>query len=108
MFLECDQINGCMLVNKNGQGVKCVMIIYEYELLVEQFLKKQMLFYKVWVWLWLVEEFDGWVCYDGEEFFYVLIGVVKFYIEFYELIEMCCGDSVYYDVMMGYNVVLVS
>lgn len=102
------QVNGCMVVIKMGIGQEYLMMIYEYMLLVDQLIKKQMLLYYVCIWVCSMDEFDGWVCYDGEEFLYVLIGMIKLFIEFYELVEMCCGDSVYYDVIMGYNVVLIS
>ena len=55
-----------------------------------------------------VEEFDGWVRHEGEEFLLVLTGVVRLYTEFYEPIEMARGDSAYYDATMGHNVISVS
>lgn len=105
---ERDQINGRMSVNKSGQGAKRATTTYEHELLAEQLSKKQMLPYKARVRARSVEEFDGWVRHDGEEFLYVLTGVVKLYTEFYEPIEMRRGDSAYYDATMGHNVVSVS
>ncbi|MCH2248942.1 helix-turn-helix domain-containing protein [Cognatishimia sp.] len=105
---ERDQINGRMSVNRNGQGAKRATTTYEHELLAEQLSKKQMLPYKARVRARSVEEFDGWVRHDGEEFLYVLTGVVKLYTEFYEPIEMRRGDSAYYDATMGHNVVSVS
>ena len=95
-------------MNKNGQGAKRATTTYEHELLAEQLSKKQMLPYKARVRARSVEEFDGWVRHDGEEFLYVLTGVVKLYTEFYEPIEMRRGDSAYYDATMGHNVVSVS
>jgi len=55
-----------------------------------------------------IAEFDGWVRHDGEEFLYVLTGVIRLYTEFYEPVEMRRGDSAYYDAAMGHNVVSVS
>lgn len=54
------------------------------------------------------EEYSDWVCYDGEEFLLIFEGEVMFYSEFYELVYLVEGDSVYYDVNMGYMLVLVS
>jgi len=48
------------------------------------------------------------VRHDGEEFLYVLTGLVRLFTEFYEPIELSHGDSVYYDASMGHNVVTVS
>ena len=67
-----------------------------------------MLPYKTTVCARSMDEFDGWVRHDGEEFLYVLTGIIKLYTEFYEPIEMRRGDSVYYDASMGHNVVTVS
>jgi transcriptional regulator with XRE-family HTH domain len=103
-----DQINGRMAVNKNGQGAKRATTTYEHELLAEQLSKKQMLPYKARVRARSIEEFDGWVRHDGEEFLYVLTGVIKLYTEFYEPVEMRRGDSAYYDAAMGHNVGSVS
>ena len=44
-----------------------------------------------------IEEFDGWVRHGGEEFLYVLSGIIQFYTEFYAPVEMRRGDSAYYD-----------
>jgi len=55
-----------------------------------------------------IAEFDGWVRHDGEEFLLVLSGVIMFYTEFYEPVEMRRGDSAYYDAAMGHNVISTS
>ena len=70
--------------------------------------KKAMLPYRARVRARSMDEFDGWVRHDGEEFLYVLTGVIKLYTEFYEPVEMRRGDSAYYDGSMGHNVVSVS
>jgi quercetin dioxygenase-like cupin family protein len=69
---------------------------------------KNMLPYRARVRARQMEEFDGWVRHDGEEFLYVLTGVIKLFTEFYEPIEMRRGDSAYYDAAMGHNVISVS
>ena len=55
-----------------------------------------------------IDEFDGWVRHDGEEFLYVLTGVIMLYTELYEPMTMRRGDSAYYDASMGHNVVSCS
>ena len=55
-----------------------------------------------------MDEFDGWVRHDGEEFLFVLTGVIMLYTEFYEPIEMRRGDSAYYAATMGHNVISTS
>ncbi len=102
------QVNGRMAVTRTGEGTEHATATYEHELLAETLTKKQMLPYRARVRARTMEEFDGWVRHDGEEFMYVLTGVVRLYTEFYEPIEMRRGDSAYYDAAMGHNVVSVS
>ncbi|MEO1138541.1 MAG: XRE family transcriptional regulator [Pseudomonadota bacterium] len=103
-----NQISGRMSVTKMGQGTGHATTTYEHELLGDALSKKQMLPYRARIRARSVEEFDGWVRHDGEEFLYVLTGVIQLYTEFYEPIEMRRGDSAYYDATMGHNVVSIS
>lgn len=103
-----DQINGRMSVTRAGDGAHQATVTYEHELLAETLSKKQMLPYRARIRARDVAEFDGWVRHDGEEFLYVLTGVIRLYTEFYEPIEMRRGDSAYYDATMGHNVISVS
>ena len=103
-----DQVNGRLSVTKSGQGAAHATTTYEHELLADTLSKKTMLPYRARVRARSVEEFDGWVRHDGEEFLYVLTGVVMLYTEFYEPIEMPRGDSSYYDAAMGHNLTSTS
>jgi len=103
-----DQINGRMALTKSGEGAAHATTTYEHELLAESLTKKQMLPYRARIRARSIEEFDGWVRHDGEEFLYVLTGVVRLFTEFYEPIDMRRGDSAYYDAAMGHNVVSLS
>ena len=103
-----DQINGRMVITKNGQGTAHATTTYEHELLADGLTKKQMLPYRARVRARSIDEFNGWVRHDGEEFLYVLTGVIRLYTEFYEPIEMRRGDTAYYDASMGHNVVSLS
>ena len=105
---ERDQVIGRMAVTRNGQGAAHATTTYEHELLAETLTKKQMLPYRARVRARSMDEFDGWVRHDGEEFLYVLTGVIRLYTEFYEPVEMRRGDSAYYDGSMGHNVISVS
>lgn len=102
------QVNGRLSVTKSGEGTEQPTTTYEHVLLAENLTKKKMLPYRTRVRARSVEEFNGWVRHDGEEFLYVLTGVVKLFTEFYEPIEMRRGDSAYYDASMGHNLVSVS
>ncbi|MEO9777565.1 MAG: XRE family transcriptional regulator [Sedimentitalea sp.] len=105
---QSGQVNGRMAVTRIGEGEAHATATYEHELLAETLSKKQMLPYRARVRARSMEEFDGWVRHDGEEFLYVLTGVVQLFTEFYEPVEMRRGDSAYYDAAMGHNVVSVS
>ncbi len=103
-----EQVIGRMAITKSGAGTAHATVTYEHELLAEALTKKQMLPYRARVRARSMDEFDGWVRHDGEEFLYVLTGVVRLYTEFYEPVEMRRGDSAYYDGSMGHNVISVS
>ncbi len=102
------QAGGRMTHTRSGQGGAVTTVTYEHELLSEGLTQKQMLPYRARVRARSLDEFDGWVRHAGEEFLYVLTGVVQLYTEFYEPIEMRRGDSAYYDATMGHNVVSLS
>ena len=102
------QGGGRMVITKTGEGNAVTTVTYEHELLAEALTKKQMLPYRARVRARSMEEFDGWVRHDGEEFLYVLTGVVQLYTEYYEPVEMRRGDSAYYDGTMGHNVISTS
>ncbi|MEM7076730.1 MAG: XRE family transcriptional regulator [Pseudomonadota bacterium] len=103
-----DKVSGRMAVTRTGQGTRHATVTYEHELLADALTKKAMLPYRARIRARSVEEFDGWVRHDGEEFLYVLTGVIRLYTEFYEPIEMRRGDGAYYDATMGHNVISVS
>ncbi|EDM70897.1 DNA-binding protein, putative [Roseobacter sp. AzwK-3b] len=103
-----EKISGRMSVTKAGEGQHQATTTYEHVLLGEALTKKKMLPYRARIRARHMDEFDGWVRHDGEEFLYVLTGVIRLYTEFYEAIEMRRGDSAYYDATMGHNVISVS
>ncbi|EEW25999.1 helix-turn-helix domain-containing protein [Rhodobacter ferrooxidans] len=102
------QVNGRLGVTKAGQGQPQATATYEHELLATTLRAKQMLPYRTTIRARDAAEFDGWVRHDGEEFLYVLTGVIRLYTEFYEPVELKRGDSAYYDASMGHNVISLS
>lgn len=99
------QVSGRMAVTKSGTGQGHVTATYEHELLAGGLTRKMMLPYRATIRARKLDEFDGWVRHDGEEFLYVLTGVIRLYTEFYEPVELRRGDSAYYDAAMGHNVI---
>ncbi len=102
------QVNGRMAVTKSGDGQAQATATYEHELLAGSLSKKQMLPYRATIRARSFDEFSGWVRHDGEEFLFVLTGVIRLYTEFYEPVDLRRGDSAYYDAAMGHNVISLS
>jgi transcriptional regulator with XRE-family HTH domain len=102
------QVTGRRAITKAGEGQAHATATYEHELLAGSLTRKQMLPYRARIRARRLEEFDGWVRHDGEEFLYVLTGVVRLYSEFYEPVDLRRGDSAYYDATMGHNVISLS
>ena len=102
------QVLGRMAVTKATEGLAQATATYEHELLAPNLSRKQMLPYRATIRARSFEDFDGWVRHDGEEFLYVLTGIVRLYTEFYEPVDLRRGDSAYYDAAMGHNVISLS
>jgi transcriptional regulator with XRE-family HTH domain len=102
------QVNGRLALTRSGEGTHQITATYEHDLLGETLTQKAMLPYRAHIRARSMDEFDGWVRHDGEEFLYVLTGAIKLFTEFYEPVEMKRGDSAYYDAAMGHNVVSIS
>ena len=103
-----DQVMGRMSVTRASAGKPHSTATYEHVLLAPELKSKQMLPYRARVRARGIEEFDGWVRHDGEEFLYVLSGIITLYSEYYEPVELKRGDSAYYDAAMGHNVISTS
>ena len=102
------QASGRIVVTKNGEGQAHATATYEHQLLAEGLTKKQMLPYRATIRARDMADFDGWVRHEGEEFLYVLTGIIRLYTEFYEPVDLRRGDSAYYDGSMGHNVISLS
>ena len=102
------QISGRMDVTAAGEGAPFATATYEHSLLAGSLQQKAMMPYTTRVRARNIDEFDGWVRHDGEEFLYVLTGVIMVYSEFYAPVELRRGDSAYYDAAMGHNVISTS
>ncbi len=105
---ERTEVTGRIAVTKAGEGAAHPTATYEHELLAGNLTRKKMLPYRARVRARSLDEFDGWVRHDGEEFLLVLTGTIRLYTEFYEPVDMRRGDSAYYDASMGHNVVSTS
>jgi transcriptional regulator with XRE-family HTH domain len=102
------QVTGRMAVTRSHEGTRQATATYEHELLAGALTQKQMLPYRARIRARRIEDFGGWVRHDGEEFLYVLTGVVRLFTEFYEPQDLKRGDSAYYDASMGHNLISLS
>lgn len=102
------QAGGRRVVTRGGEGERLITPTYEHELLAQGLSAKRMLPYRARIHARRLEEFDGWVRHEGEEFLYVLTGIVRLYTESFEPAELRRGDSAYYDATMGHNLISVS
>lgn len=103
-----EQVNGRMVSTRSGQGSEKITTTYEHNMLAEALSTKKMLPYRTRVRARSMDDFDGWVRHDGEEFLYVLTGHIQLITEFYEPVALTRGDSAYYDASMGHNVISTS
>lgn len=101
-------VSGRLVCTRDRETRAYPTATYEHELMASEFKNKQMLPYRTRIRARDMAEFDGWVRHDGEEFLYVLTGIIEVYTEFYEPITLKRGDSIYYDANMGHNIVSVS
>ena len=95
-------------LTRNGRGEPLLTPTYEHELMANGLATKQMLPYRTRVRARDLAEFDGWVRHEGEEFLYVLTGVIRLYTEHFEPADLRRGDNAYYDATMGHNVISLS
>jgi len=102
------QVNGRRAITKVDEGAEQITTTYEHRMLAEALTGKKMLPYRARIRARSMEDFDGWIRHDGEEFLYVLTGVVQLFTEFYEPVVLTRGDSAYYDASMGHNVISTS
>lgn len=102
------QVTGRLAVTRSTEAQGHATATYEHELFAGALARKKMLPYRARIRARRMEEFDGWVRHDGEEFLYVLTGIVRLYTEFWEPVDLRRGDSAYYDATMGHNLVSLS
>ncbi|MDG3085655.1 XRE family transcriptional regulator [Vibrio hannami] len=95
-------------ITRHEQGKPHPTSTYEHELLATQLSNKKMMPFKTRVRARSFDDYGDWVKHDGEEFLLVLEGEVTLFTEFYEPINLCEGDSVYYDASMGHMLASVS
>jgi transcriptional regulator with XRE-family HTH domain len=94
--------NGRRGVCRNGEGVLHSTPQYDYELLCADINHKQFVPLVALIKARSIKEFPSLLQHQGEEFLYVLDGVVTLHTEFYQPLTLNEGDSCYFDSTMGH------
>jgi hypothetical protein len=89
-------------VTRAGQGAKLRSAQYSYEMLCADLSSKQFIPLLTTLSAHSIQEFPDFVRHDGEEFIYVLSGVVELHTDIYEPLRLDAGDSCYFDSTMGH------
>jgi len=95
-------------LTRAGQGRRHSTSAYLYEILSTDLSQKRMSPLKARIRARSLDDFDGWVRHDGEEFVCVLSGRIELFTEFYSPVVMEPGDCMYFDSKMGHALVSVS
>lgn len=89
-------------VTRAGQGARLETAPYGYELLAADLADKKLIPLLTTLRARSLTDFPDYVSHDGEEFIYVLSGVVDLLTEGYAPLRLQPGDSCYFDSLMGH------
>jgi DNA-binding XRE family transcriptional regulator len=89
-------------VTRAGQGARLRSAQYGYEMLCADLSSKQFIPMLTTLSAHSIQEFPDFIRHDGEEFIYVLSGVVELHTDIYEPLRLDAGDSCYFDSTMGH------
>lgn len=89
-------------VTRAGQGAKLRSAQYDYEMLCADLSSKQFIPLLTTLSAHSIKEFPHYISHDGEEFIFVLSGVVELHTDIYEPLRLQKGDSCYFDSTMGH------
>ena len=95
-------------LTRKNEGKHHPTSTYVYEVLATDLSQKRILPFKAKIRARSLDDFDGWVRHEGEEFLCVLSGRVQVFTEFYAPAILEPGDSTYFDSNMGHALVSLS
>lgn len=95
-------------IEREGCGEIHDTPLYHHRLLCSQLANKQMMPFVSRIKKHHVHSDEGWSRHDGEEFVYVLGGVIELHTEFYRPATLKAGESFYIDSRMGHRVISLS
>ena len=94
-----------LTVTRRGAGVRQRNSQYTYEMLCADIARKRFVPLLTTVHARSVTEFPALVTHAGEEFVYVLTGMVTLTTEYYAPLTLAAGDSCYFDSTMGHALI---
>ncbi|KAB0265027.1 helix-turn-helix domain-containing protein [Microvirga brassicacearum] len=89
-------------VTRAGHGAKLRSAQYDYEMLCADLSSKQFIPLLTTLSAHSIQEFPNYISHEGEEFIYVMSGVVELHTDIYEPLRLQKGDSCYFDSTMGH------
>jgi transcriptional regulator with XRE-family HTH domain len=92
-------------ITRAGAGVRHRQPGMEFEVLCGDLKEKQNVFWRVVITAGTIAEGGGWRQHPGEEFLYILSGVLELHTEHYEPVELSAGDSIVFDADMRHGYV---
>lgn len=95
-------------VTRRGEGKPHETSTYRYEMLATDLSQKRMLPLRATIRARSLNDFEGWVRHEGEEFVSVISGRLEVHTEFYSPVVLETGDSIYFDSRMGHALVSLS
>jgi len=95
-------------IEREGRGEIHATPFYHHRLLCSQMANKQMMPFVSRIKKHHVHSDEGWSRHDGEEFVYVLKGVIELHTEFYRPAMLKEGESFYIDSRMGHRIISLS
>ncbi len=95
-------MSGRRSITRSDQGSRYSSPQYDYELLCPDLARKQFIPLRATINAHDIRDFPELTRHDGEEFIYVLSGVVELHTDHYEPTRLEAGDSCYFDSTIGH------
>ena len=102
-----DSVNGRRSVTRSGAGERYDTPLYHYEMLQSELAAKKIIPVVTTLRAHSFVPGRDLIRHQGEEFVYVLEGVVDLHCEFYQSLRLTKGDSIYFDSKMNHALISV-
>ncbi len=99
---------GRRAITRDGEGHTFEHFRWDLETLCDDMIQKRNVFWKMKVHSRTPEEYGEFSSHPGEEFLYILEGVMDLYTKAYKPVRLQKGDSIYFDSMTPHAYIAVS